>query len=101
MTQVCLGITPSEIHLDKGNFHCLVKFTNSFVLFNYKFLQFRVETLHGQSHDIEIRTFDTFHPDLADPFLYTIGTGLVHRMETSHIVQYLLIGEGSKGYITA
>ena len=58
-----------------------------------KSLQFFINSLYRQPHDIEIRAFKPRHSDIADPFLYAIRTRLVEGTVFRDILLYLLIGE--------
>lgn len=44
-----------------------------------------------QAHDREIRPVDTVDSHIADPLLDAIGTSLVERLVSVHIITYLIV----------
>ena len=70
------------------------------VSYRIHFFQFSIQSLHGKSHYIEIRTFEAGYPNEANPFLHTIGSGLVIGSLMLYIIGNFFIGQFGKGNLS-
>ena len=48
------------------------------------------EGAQGEAHDVVIVAADGLYADLPYPFLDAVGTGLVERLVTLHVIDYLV-----------
>ena len=60
---------------------------------NSELLEFGVEALNGQAHDIEIGAFEACRSNVANPLLNAVGTGLVEGTILRDVVVDFLVGE--------
>ena len=63
------------------------------------FSKFLVDSLYWQAHHIVIAAVKPSHADIADPLLNTIGTSLIERTITVHVVMDLFISQCFEGDI--
>ena len=55
--------------------------------------------MYRKPHYIEIGTFQSGNPDKTDPFLHTVGTGLVHRTVFLYIIRDLFLRQLVESHI--
>ena len=57
------------------------------------FMQLLIDALHWQTYDIKITSGYGCHPDIAYPFLNSIGTSFVKWLILIYIIMYILVGK--------
>ena len=55
-------------------------------------IEFGIDALDRQPHDVEERAVDALDGGIADPLLNAVAAGLVQRMEVVHVIDDLLAG---------
>ncbi len=63
-------------------------------------LEFLVETLDGEAHNVEVAAVDGGYADVAYPFLNAVCPCLVEGLETVNIIVDFLLGKALECYIS-